>query len=434
MPTTRFSGKQKRRASSPGVMRVDHAATRVHSRTSAKRHPWSVVHACELAREVLPLVEGQLAAGMRPSLLTPGGFGLASSFVDNSKRTEATQISLLRMWNHVRDWRKLLNNSAAETSSEIIHAHSFAAGMAAVRASSGVVYQFKQPIEKLATPPSGNQDENSWLVRSFRVAEQFILTRAAAVVVHNHRQRVACLERGVAAGSVFLIPEPIDSHLLELQCDRHWLEGVTEASPDTIFFLIPGLPKIASWDERDALLRWMRVLSVIRHEHPNVKFVFLVDLAIAGHVRDVASTCNLSCYVSILGDEFRDRAMASADVVICDREHAARQSALEAMARGRALLAADIEEHREFTSDGRGCLWYRPGDVGDVAQRAGFLAGNVQFRRALGVAAREHCLATRGVEVVGAQYDAVYRVAFSKRKGRDNSTPKTQLIPLQVGS
>jgi glycosyltransferase involved in cell wall biosynthesis len=414
-------------------MQVDQLAIRVHPRISAKHHPWNVVHACELAREILSLVEGQLAAGMRPSLLTPGGFGLASSFVDNPKRTEATQVSLLRMWNHVRDWRKLLTDSAAERSSEIIHAHSFAAGMAAVRATSGVVYQLKQPIEKLATA-SGDQDENSWLVRSFRVAEQFILTRAAAVVVHSHSQRLACLERGVAAGSVFLIPEPIAPHVLEAHCNHRWLESVAGASPETVFFLIPGLPEIASWDERDALLRWMRVLSVIRREHPNVKFLFLGDSAVADHIRDVACTCNLSGYVSILSDEFRNHAMASTDAVICDREHAAGQFALEALARGRALLAADIEEHREFTADGRGCLWYRPGDVGDIAQRASFLAANAQFRLALGVAAHEHCLATRSVEVVGAQYDPVYRLAFSKRKGRDNTTPKTQLIPLQVGS
>ena len=431
MPSTRLSGTSKHRMSSSVAMHIDHLAARP-SRTSAKRYPWKVVHACELAREVLSLVEGQLAAGMRPSLLTPGGFGAARSFVD-SKRAEARQISLLQMWNHVREWRKLLNDSAAECSSEIIHAHSFAAGMAAVRASSGVVYQLKQTVEKLAAV-NGNQDENSWLARSFRVAEQFVLTRAAAVVVHNHRQRLACLERGVAAGSVFLIPEPIDPHLLEQECDRRWLETITDSGPETVFFLIPSLPEIPSWDERDALLRWMRVISVLRQEHPNIKFVFVGNAAAADHIRDVSSTCGLSGLVSVLSEEYRDQATTCADVVICDREHADDAYALEAMARGRALLAADVEQHREFTADGRGCLWYRAGEVGDIAQRASFLAGNPQFRRALAAAGREHCLATRSAEVVGAQYDAVYRLAFGRRKGRDSSTPKTQLIPLQVGS
>lgn len=432
MPSTLISGRQKHDRPSASLLRVDQAAARIHSKTSSKLHPWSVVHACELAREVLPLVEGQLAAGMRPSLLTPGGFGLPIAFEDSNK-VDKTQISLLKMWNHVRDWRKLLNDSAAETSSEIFHAHSFAAGMAAVRGGSGVVYQLKQTVEKLAAV-AGGSDENSWLARSFRVAEQFVLTRAAAVVVHSHSHRLACLERGVAAGSVFLIPEPVSAHLLEPACDRRWLESVTGAGPETVFFLIPALPKTASWEERDALLRWMRVLSVIRHEHPNVRLIFPCDSVEAEHIRGVASTCNLSGSITLLAEHFRDQAMSCADIVICDREHASAGFALEALARGRALLAADVDEHREFTSDGRGCLWYRAGEVGDIAQRASFLAGNPHFRRALGSAAREHCLATRSAEVVGAQYDAVYRLAFSKRKGRDNSPPKTQLIPLQVGS
>lgn len=432
MPPIQSSGTKKNR-SACGLMRVDHLTARSHGKSAPKHHPWNVVHACELAREVLPLVEGQLAAGMRPSLLTPTGFGLPSAFSENGKRTEAVQVSLLQMWNHVRDWRRLLNESAAETSCEIIHAHSFAAGMAAVRSSSGVVYQLKQPIEKLAAAHN-NQDEDSWLARSFRVAEQFVLTRAAAVVVNSHSQRLACLERGVGAGNVFRIPEPIEPHLLEIGSGREWIETVANGTPETIFFLIPGLPDVSSWEGRDAVLRWMRVVSILRHEHVNARFLFLCDSSHAEHVREVAATCNLSDWITILEEDLRTEALASADVVICDREHADAAFALEAMARGRALLAADVEQHRDFTSDGRGCLWYRAGEAGDIAQRAAFLAGNAQFRRALGSAAREHCLATRSAEVVGSQYDAVYRLAFSKRKNRDNSPPKTQLIPLQVGS
>ena len=136
----------------------------------------------------------------------------------------------------------------------------------------------------------------------------------------------------------------------------------------------------------------------------------------------------------MLPSALRGKALSSADIVICDREHGGAAIALEALARGRALLAADVEEHRDITADGRGCLWFRTGDVGDIAQRASFLASNAQFRRALASAGREHCLATRSAEVVGAQYDAVYRLAFGKRKGRDTSSPRPQLIPLQVGS
>ena len=399
------------------------------SKTKPARYPWRVVHACESAGQVLPLVEGQLAAGMRPFLLTPAGSGAAANFHQDAKATTAP-VSLLETWSHVREWRRLLHESA-ETSAEIIHAHSFASGMAAVRASATVVYQLRQSVEKMAAA-AGHCSENSWLARSFHVAEQFVLTRAAAVVVNDHATRLECLERDVRAENLFLIPIAIDPALLDSVPDREWLEQASGSGPETSFFLIPGFGG-SSWELRDAVLRWMRVLSIVCRDSREVKFLFLSDSKSAATVNELAAACNLSRSVRILPPALGSKAMATADVIVCDREHAARGFALEAMARGRALLAADAEQHREITSDGRGCLWFRSGDVADIAQRARFLAGNAQFRRALGMAGREHCLATRSAEVVASQFDAVYRLAFSKRKDRETSPPRTQLIPLHVG-
>src|SRR5438309_11474118 len=134
MPLAGLSGKKKLGPSTARLIKVDQGPSNKQTKTAPKRHPWMVVHACELAREVLPLVEGQLAAGMRPFLLTPAGYGSARSFLDGSKRDSKTPVSLLQTWNHVREWRKLLNESEADRSSEIVHTHSFASGMAAVRA------------------------------------------------------------------------------------------------------------------------------------------------------------------------------------------------------------------------------------------------------------------------------------------------------------
>ena len=403
-----------------------------HARHSYRPHPWIVIHACELARDVLPLLEGQLAAGMRPSLLTPTGAVATTAFLESPKPESLSSISLLHTWNHVREWRSLMNESAAESSSEILHAHSFSSGMAAVRASSCVVYQLKQPAEKMAAA-AGHCHENSWIARSFRVAEQFVLTRAAAVVVHDHAQRLACLERGVNAGNTFLIPEPIEHNLLESNPERQWLIESSRAGSETVFLLVPGLPA-PDWESRDALSRWMRVLCNVRREHADVRLVILADAPAKDAIYEMASACNLTPWICVLPSIMRDRALASADIVICDREHTTDEIALKALAHGRALLASDVEAHRDITPDGRGCLWFRSGEVNDIAQRAGFLAGNPQFRRALAAAGREHCLATRSAEAVGAQYDAVYRSAFSKRKGRDANTPAPRFIPLQVGS
>src|SRR5579884_1088989 len=403
----------------------------VNSVKNRKQHAWRVVHAAESSRDLLPLIEGQSAVGMRPFLLTPSGSGLGPALQECHNGTRS-RLSLLQSWNHVREWRKLLQEGATEIAADVIHAHSFAAGMAAVRNFSGVVYQLRDTIERIAAA-AGTCAEDSWLARSFRVAEHFVLTRATAVVATTHALRLECLERGVSPENVFLIPDPVEPELLESLPDRKWLERATETGPEAVIFLVPGLPRHSPWDFRDALSRWMRVASVVRQDNIDAVFTFLCDEDSASTVRELASACNLSSSTRVLSSQLRAKAMASADVVICDREHASEGFALEAMARGRALLAADVEAHRDATSDGRGCLWFRPAEVGDIAFRARFLASNPQFRRALGLAGREHCAATRSSEVVAAQYDAVYRMAFSKRKDSDVSPPKAHLIPLQVG-
>jgi hypothetical protein len=149
MPLAKSSGNKEIHSPAARLANTDQTTSARSVRTKSKQYPWKVVHACEVAREVLPLLEGQLAAGMRPFLLTPGGYGSARSFLDSDKSECSTPISLLQTWNHVREWRRLLNESEADVSSEIIHAHSFASGMAAVRASSGVVYQLKRTVENV---------------------------------------------------------------------------------------------------------------------------------------------------------------------------------------------------------------------------------------------------------------------------------------------
>jgi len=43
--------------------------------TSGEVHPWNVVHACTQVRDILPLIDVQVSAGMRPFLVTPHGSG-----------------------------------------------------------------------------------------------------------------------------------------------------------------------------------------------------------------------------------------------------------------------------------------------------------------------------------------------------------------------
>src|SRR5215472_5287546 len=143
----------------------------------ATARAWRVIHACEHARDVLPVVEGQVSAGMRPFIVTPQGAGTAELYLSSKRQEDQRSLSLLRSWQDVRNWRKSLLDCTPETSSDLVHAHSFAAGMAGVRSCPCVVYDLRGCIEEMAIS-AGLCEPGSWMGRSFRVAEQFVLSRA----------------------------------------------------------------------------------------------------------------------------------------------------------------------------------------------------------------------------------------------------------------
>jgi len=177
-------------------------------KTGEEVHPWSVVHACTQARDILPLLDVQVSAGMRPYLVTPHGSGTPDLYLRTDEEN-AKPASLLTAWNDVRQWRRSLLEADPDQSAEIVHAHSFASGMTAVRNFGAVVYDLNGCVEDLAMA-AGQCEAGSWLARSFRVAEQFILARACAIVTHSSVMSDAVLDRGAPPENVFVVLLPED--------------------------------------------------------------------------------------------------------------------------------------------------------------------------------------------------------------------------------
>jgi hypothetical protein len=78
--------------------------------------------------------------------------------------------------------------------------------------------------------------------RSFRVAEQFVLSRAAAVIVHSTGLKEAALERGAPSDGVFLVPEPIsdeDEPAAALSQDIDFLSRRFGFAPESVSFFVP---------------------------------------------------------------------------------------------------------------------------------------------------------------------------------------------------
>ena len=390
---------------------------------SARR--WRVVHACERARDVLPLVEGQIAAGMRPYIVTPQGAGSAEMFLAGHAQDHGRALSLLRLWQDVRNWRKSILDCDPDTCADVVHAHSFAAGMAGVRSFGCVVSDLDACIEELAIS-SGQAEAGSWMGRSFRVAEQFVLSRASAVVVHSNLMKQAAIERSAPAEDVFVIPDPlpeVEEPAYALNSSRFLAErfGFT---PQMVAVYAPELVPPEAKDIPAASIAILQSLSLAAAEIPELHLVMIVPPELRDKLIECAGSLGIREKLAIAQPEDHVALMHAAQVVIASGEVPkdpvlARQpnhTAVEALQHGVALLAADVPRNREATPEGQGCLWFDPSHARDLAARLTFLAHNPAFRRELGAAGCRFIIETRSSAAVGKKYSDVYRHAAARRR------------------
>lgn len=414
------------------------AETRTRDRTAApgksRARSWRVIHACEFARDVLPVVEGQLAAGMQPYIVTPQDAGTAELFLAGKNPEPPRTLSLLRSWQDVRHWRKSILDCDPENSAEIVHAHSFAAGMAAARSCSCVVYDFAACIEELAV--STRQCESgSWMARSFRAAEQFILSRAAAVIVHSLGMKEAALERGAPPEAVFLIPDPLlpeDDLPASSPAARN-----AGLAPEEVAFFVPQCAMVRRKHLSPAATTVLEALALASCERPHSRLLLEAPAGGALLLSEEAARLRVATQIGIVSGAEVLAAWQYAHVVVALGEPPADPLAarrpnsvcLQTLRRGIALLADDLPRNRDASPEGRGCLWFEANNARDLASRMVFLAHYGDFRAALAAAGRSYLLETRNPAAIGKKYGEAYRYAASRRKPVSKGPGVTILAP-----
>jgi glycosyltransferase involved in cell wall biosynthesis len=397
-----------------------------------------VIHACEYARDVLPVVEGQIAAGMRPYIVTPQGAGSAELYLARPGQEQARSFSLLRSWQDVRNWRKSILECEPEHSADLVHAHAFAAGMAAVRCCGCVVYDLTGCIEELAIAAE-LCEPGSWMGRSFRVAEQFILSRASAVVVHSNGMQKAALERGADPDSIFIIPEPlIGRGQDEDDVSRYFAASAPLPAPsERIHFFVPEFAAKDAVKLPGSAEALLEGFALSLQEHPFVCLVLEAPENLWSSLKELAARLSIHDHLQLLCPDDASQGWQRADVIIATaappqdvvQAKKANDVCMKAMVSGKTLLAADIPRHRDVSPDGRGCLWFDADDMRDLGHRISFLALNPEFRTALGAAGQTFIKESRTLTTIGAQYDRVYRHALSRKK---TINPGAGMATLQV--
>lgn len=413
---------------------------REQSSSAARAGHWRVIHACEDARDILPMVEGQVAVGMRPYIVTPDGAGSAEFYLARKDTEQPASLSLLRAWQDVRNWRKSFLECNSESASDLVHTHSFAAGMAAVRNLPCVVHDFKACIEEFAVS-TGLCEPGSWMGRSFRVAEQFILSRAQAVIVHSQGMKAAAEERGALPENVFLIPDPLpESDNDSLPLRDHFLQERFKIPPEAVTYFVPAADHANTESPSAAMMAVMEAFSLTLADAPNSVLLLEAHMAMIPAIQGHIERLGIKNHVGIVEAIDALPAMQMATVVIATAElpedpvklRQTNEICLRAMARGKPLLAADVARNRDSSPQGRGCLWFNDSDIRDLAYRMGFLACNPDFRIALGASALGYILETRKSTAIGHQYDAAYRHAASHRKTGGPSQQSLILRPAAL--
>ncbi|HST77067.1 MAG TPA: glycosyltransferase [Verrucomicrobiae bacterium] len=408
----------------------------------ARPRPWRVIHACEFARDVLPVVEGQVTSGMKPYIVTPQGEGSAELYLSGRRQDQPRSLSLLRSWQDVRNWRKSILDCDPENSADIVHTHCFAAGMAAVRNIGGVVYDLRACIEELAMS-AGQCEHGSWMGRSFRVAEQFVLARAAAVIVHSSGMKDAARQRGALAESIFLIPDPLpigeDSPLRAQPLEQNFLQHRFGIPAGSVSFLVPQFATPAHTELSAEQKAVLESFALARAENPRFSLLLEIPTTVAMREALEEFAAHLKIREDIVFIDLADSASAwqSADVILATGElpadavvaRSANEICLNAMLYGKTLLAADVPRNRDVSPEGRGCLWFEDKNPRDLAFRISFLQRNPSFRAALAAAGRFHVLETRSTAAIGRQYREAYNYAFGRKRFTGPSTGVATLQP-----
>jgi hypothetical protein len=362
------------------------------------------------------LADAQNGIGMRPQVL-------AREFWTGKPDANP---SLLTTWHDVRDWRHALNEAELSSSVQIVHAHSFASAMAGVRGSLPSVYDLSHTLEE-STNLAGGANAGPWLQRSFRVAEQFVLSRASSVVTHARCMRDVACDRGASPENVFVVPDPLpDSGGLSPNRDWAALHGI-DLGYDAVLFALPVREGIES-----TLHAFSEILVEIEHA---VLLFELGDLD-RNHLLSTARDLGVADNIRCISPDEHELAAACADVVLVpsavDPRIHTNSAMLWAMAAGKAVVAADVPENRECSPEGRGVIWYKEQDTKDLAQRAAFVARNPEFARSLGDSGRAHLATTRAPHVIARHYDDIYKHAQSRRRDNLPKIPAPQLYTANV--
>jgi glycosyltransferase involved in cell wall biosynthesis len=318
--------------------------------------------------------------------------------VDRVTRSLRQRGVELRVWDFSVVPEAAVDHQISQYGPAVIHAfHAFRTGPAALR----LARRAHIPLLVTATGTDVNQDlvdeDAGPIVRR-------VLEGAGAVSVFDESMAARIVETLPAtAARLVVIPQSV---VFEAPASGHWPPvAALQRRPGPIILFPAGIRKV----KRPTFP--LEPLERLRDRHPTLELVYvgpIIDAAEGEALRRLLSDYPWAQYVGAIPHDRMPTLLDLADVVLnCSlSEGGMANSVLEALARGRAVLAADIAGNRSLVEDAiTGFLFSSPEELAAKADR---LLQDPDLRARLGVAGRERVNARFGADRETDGYLAAY--------------------------
>ena len=269
------------------------------------------------------------------------------------------RLPFVNQWAVVSALERRLQDVVARVQPDILHAHSPALnGLAAIkvgkRAGIPVVYEVRAFWEDAAVD-HGTSKEWGMRYRLTRLLETFVLKKADRVTTICEGLRSDIVARGVAADKVTVIPNAVDLDKFTLggARDESLVEKLALQGKTVLGF-------IGSFYAYEGLNLLLRALPMILERTPDTRLLLVgggpEEAALRQQVKQLALTEKVIFTGRVPHDQVQSY-YDLVDVFVYPRlsmrltDLVTPLKPLEAMARGRLVVASDVGGHRELRSE-----------------------------------------------------------------------------------
>jgi PEP-CTERM/exosortase A-associated glycosyltransferase len=350
------------------------------------------------AREIVDGWEFIRTPGRRPSRWMPQ---IASEYA-------MVRATIRRLEEIAREWRP-----------SVLHAHSpvanaWAALAVGRRLGLPVVYEIRALWEDAASS-HGTMTAGSLRYSMARHLETRAARRADALVTICRGLHDDLSRRGVCQKHMFIVPNAADVAISGPDLSTGY--GTTSLAPGPVIGFIGSF---YSYEGLDLLVEAARELV---RRRPEVRFLLVGGGPEAARLRELCRAGGLDGRMSFPGwvaHERIDDWYRQIDILVYPRkrnrltELVTPLKPLEAMAKGKLVLASDVGGHRELIEEGRNGFLFRSGDSADLLQRLiALLDARATWPQA-GARARRFVQEQRSWAAAAAIYAKVYGRARSR--------------------